>query len=132
MTINCLPLIIKSKGNILNISSISSKYCYPKMSMYSGSKAAVDNFTRCWAKELAKDKVRVNGIAPGAIETDIWNKANAPIEQIIKYKEKVKQGIPCGRFGTPEEVANVALFLVSDDASYVNGSIFSIDGAGDF
>ena len=65
MTINCLPLIIKSKGNIINISSISSTYCHPKMSMYSGSKAAVDNFTRCWAIELAKDGVRVNAIAPG-------------------------------------------------------------------
>ena len=132
MTINCLPLIIKSKGNIINISSISSTYCHPKMSMYSGSKAAVDNFTRCWAIELAKDGVRVNAIAPGAIETEIWNKAKMPVEQINKYKEKVKEGIPCGRFGTPEEVANIALFLVSDDASYVNGSIFSVDGAGDF
>ena len=132
MTINCLPLILNSKGNILNISSISSKYCHPKMSMYSGAKAAVDNFTRCWAKELAKDGVRVNGIAPGSIDTDIWNKANMPLEQIVKYKEEVKKGIPCGRFGTPEEVANVALFLVSDESSYVNGSIFSVDGAGDF
>ena len=102
------------------------------MSMYSGSKAAVDSFTRCWAKELAKDGVRVNAIAPGSIETDIWNKANMLPEQIIKYKEIVKKGIPCGRFGTPEEVANLALFLVSDEASYINGSIFAIDGAGDF
>lgn len=132
MTINCLPLILKTKGNILNISSINSTYSHPKMSMYSGSKAAVDSFTRCWAKELAKDGVRVNAIAPGSIETDIWNKANMPPEQIIKYKERVKKDIPCGRFGTPEEVANLALFLVSDDASYVNGSIFAIDGAGDF
>ena len=71
MSINCVPLIIKSKGNILNISSISSTHCYPRMSMYSGAKAAINNFTRCWTKELSKDGVRVNAIAPGAIEADI-------------------------------------------------------------
>ena len=77
MTINCLPLLIKSKGNILNNSSICSTHCVAKMSMYSGAKAAINNFTRCWAIELAKDGVRVNAIAPGAIETDIWKKANS-------------------------------------------------------
>lgn len=97
--------------------------------MYSGAKAAINNFTRCWAKELSKDGVRVNAIAPGAIETDIWSKANVPAEQIDKLKETVKNSIPCGRFGTPEEVANLALFLVSEEASYINGSIYEIDGA---
>ena len=132
MTINCLPLIIKSKGNILNISSISSQINPPKMSMYAGTKAAIDSFTKCWAKELAKDNVRVNAISPGAIETEIWNKANMPKDSIEKYKETIKKMIPCGRFGTSEEVAKVALFLVSDDASYVNGSIYNVDGAGNF
>ena len=132
MTINCLPLIIKSKGNILNISSVCSTNCHPKMSMYSGSKAAINNFTKCWAKDLSKDGVRVNAIAPGAIETSIWNKAKIPSDKVDKYKEYVKKLIPLGRFGTPEEVANVALFLVSDEASYVTGSIYEIDGAGNF
>ena len=132
MTINCLPLILKSKGNIINISSISSQISPAKMSMYSGAKAAIDSFTKSWAKELAKDKVRVNAISPGAIETDIWNKANMPKELIEKYKEKVRKTIPCERFGNAEEIANVALFLASNDASYVNGSIYNVDGAGDF
>ena len=132
MTINCLPLILKAKGNILNISSIASQINHAKMSMYSGAKAAIDSFTKCWAKELAKDQVRVNAISPGAIETDIWNKANIPKEFVEKYKEQFKKNIPCERFGTSEEVANVALFLASDDASYVNGSIYNVDGDGDF
>ena len=132
MTINCLPLIIKSKGNILNISSISSQINPPKMSMYAGTKGAIDSFTKCWAKELAKDNVRVNAIAPGAIETEIWYKANLPKDFIDKYKERVKKSIPSERFGTSGEVAKVALFLVSDDASYVNGSIYNVDGAGNF
>ena len=129
VTIQCLPLILKSKGNILNISSIASFHCKSNMSMYSGAKAAINNFTRCWALELAKDGIRVNAIAPGAIETNIWYEANVPKEKIEKVKEYVNKNIPCGRFGTPEEVANLSLFLVSDEAQYINGSIFNIDGA---
>ena len=98
MTINCLPLLIKSKGNILNNSSICSTHCVAKMSMYSGAKAAINNFTRCWAIELAKDGVRVNAIAPGAIETDIWKKTNSSKEQIEKFIAYIKNKIPCGRF----------------------------------
>ena len=128
VTIECLPLIIKSKGNILNISSLVGIHCASKMSMYSGAKAAINNFTKSWALDLANDNVRVNAIAPGAIETKIWNEANAPSEQVKKLKEFIIKDIPCGRFGTPEEVANLALFLVSDEASYINGSIFNVDG----
>lgn len=109
MTINFLPLILKTKGNILNISSISSQICHPSMSMYSGAKAAIDAFTKCWARELAKDGVRVNAISPGAIETEIWNKASLPEDFVDKYKEKVKNDIYCKRFDTTEEVAKVAL-----------------------
>ena len=98
MTINCLPLLIKSKGNILNNSSICSTHCVAKMSMYSGAKAAINNFTRCWAIELAKDGVRVNAIAPGAIETDIWKKTNSSKEQIEKFIAYIKNKIPCERF----------------------------------
>ena len=73
VTIECLPLLIKSKGNILNVSSILGTACLSILSLYSGAKAAINNFTKCWALELAKDGVRVNAIAPGAIETNIWN-----------------------------------------------------------
>ena len=54
--------------------------------MYSGAKGAIDSFTKCWVKKLAKDKVRVNAISPGTIETDIWNKANIPKDLVEKYK----------------------------------------------
>ena len=76
MTINCLPLILKEQGNIINISSIASEIWHTKKSMYSGTKGAIDSFTKCWVKKLAK--VRFNVISPGAIETDIWNKTNIP------------------------------------------------------
>ncbi len=128
ITIECLPLILKSKGNILNMSTVGSTHRGPNLSMYLGAKAAVDNFTRCWALELAKDGVRVNAIAPGAIETNIWNITDLSPEDAKKHRESIEKLIPCGRFGKPEEIATVALFLVSDEASYVNGAIFGVDG----
>ena len=128
ITIESLQLILKAKGNIINISTVGASHRGPNLSMYLGAKAAVENFTRCWALELAKDGVRVNAIAPGAIETNIWNVTDLSPEDAKKHKESMEKMIPCGRFGTPEEVANVALFLASKEASYVNGSIYNVDG----
>ena len=128
VTIQCLPLILKSKGNILNISSIVGSICQPAMSMYSGAKAAINNFTKCWALELAKDGVRVNAIAPGAIDTNIFDKSHGSSEKSNQFKEYILKHIPLGRFGTPDEVATLALFLVSKEASYITGSIYDIDG----
>ena len=129
ITIEFLPLILKAKGNIINLSTVGATHRGPNLSMYLGAKAAVENFTRCWALELAKDGVRVNAIAPGAIETNIWNVTDLSPEDAKKHKESMEKMIPCGRFGQPEEVANVALFLASKDASYVSGSIYNVDGA---
>ena len=128
ITIEFLPLILKAKGNIINLSTVGATHRGPNLSMYLGAKAAVENFTRCWALELAKDGVRVNAIAPGAIETNIWNVTDLSPEDAKKHKESMEKMIPCGRFGTPEEVANIALFLASKEASYVNGSIYNVDG----
>ena len=128
ITIESLQLILKAKGNIINISTVGASHRGPNLSMYLGAKAAVENFTRCWALELAKDGVRVNAIAPGVIETNIWNVTDLSPEDAKKHKESMEKVIPCGRFGTPEEVANVALFLASKEASYVTGSIYNVDG----
>ena len=129
VTIEFLPLILKAKGNIINLSTVGATHRGPNLSMYLGAKAAVENFTRCWALELAKDGVRVNAIAPGAIETNIWNVTDLSPEDAKKDMESMEKMIPFGRFGPPEEVANVALFLASKDASYVSGSIYNVDGA---
>ena len=89
----------------------------------------MENFTRTWAIELADKGVRVNAIAPGAIRTNIWNATALSEEDSKTHEEGIANGIPFGRFGAPEEVANVALFLASDDASYVSGSVYAVDGA---
>ncbi len=128
MTIHALPLIREAKGNILNISSVGATHRAKNLSMYVGAKAAVENFTRVWALELAEDGVRVNAIAPGAIRTNIWNVTDLSPEEAKKHEEGIAATIPCGRFGAPEEIANVAAFLVSDEASYVSGAIYAVDG----
>lgn len=128
LTTKALPLIIKSKGNIINLSSVGATHPAKNLSMYVGAKAAIENFTKSWALDLAEYGVRVNAIAPGAIETNIWNVTDLSKEDAQKHKDGIASGIPCKRFGRPEEVASVALFLVSSEASYVSGLIYAVDG----
>ena len=128
MTIAMLPYIIKTKGNIINLSSVGATHRSVNLSMYQGAKAAVENFTRVWALELAKSNVRVNAISPGAIRTDIWNVPGLTKEEAKKHEESITSSIPLERFGTPREIASVALFLVSDEASYITGSVYNVDG----
>ncbi|MCR4746253.1 MAG: SDR family oxidoreductase [Lachnospiraceae bacterium] len=129
MTIQSLPAILKAKGNIINLSTVGATHRAPNLSMYVGAKAAVENFTRCWAIELAADGVRVNAIAPGAVDTDIWTVPGLTEEQALAHRANIAKTIPCNRFAVPEEIANVAAFLASDEASYVSGAIYAVDGA---
>ena len=129
LTLHALPLIRQSKGSILNLSSVGATHRAPNLSMYVGAKAAIENFTRVWAMELAGDGVRVNAIAPGAIRTNIWNVTDLSPEAAKAHEDSIAAGIPFGRFGTPEEVANVAAFLASEEASYISGAICAVDGA---
>ena len=128
MTVHALPLILQSKDTILNLSSTGATHPAANLSMYVGAKAAIENFTRAWAIELAPKGVRVNALAPGAIRTNIWNVTDLSPEAAKAHEGGIAAGIPMGRFGRPEEVANVALFLVSDEASYVSGSVYGITG----
>lgn len=128
MTVHALPLLLASKGSIINLSSVGATHRAKNLSMYQGAKAAVENFTRVWALELAEAGVRVNAIAPGAIRTNIWNVPGLTPEESKAHEDTIAATIPCGRFGQPEEVASVAVFLASDEASYVSGSIYGVDG----
>ena len=110
-------------GVILNTSSMVSIYGQPSGCGYPASKFAVNGLTKSLARELGNDNIRVNAVAPGVILTDMMKDVpESVIEPIIK-------GIPLGRIGTPEDIANAFLFLASDMASYITGVILSVDGA---
>lgn len=128
MTIQALPLLIRSKGNIINMSTIGVTHRNYNLSMYIGAKSAVENFTRCWALDLASDGVRVNAIAPGAIRTDIWNVTNLSEDAAKEHEARITGNIPMKRFGRPEEIASAALYLASDEASFITGSVMAVDG----
>ena len=86
------------------------------------------SFARGWTTELRHRKIRVNVISPGPIETPIRDKVGGTREQIEQFKAKVLAATPMGRMGTPDEVANAAVFLASDDSSYVTGVELFVDG----
>lgn len=115
--------IMKEKGGVIvNTSSMVSINGQASGCGYPASKFAVNGLTKSLARELAKDRIRVNAVAPGIIRTDM----------VAKLPERMIQplvaGIPLGRMGEPEDIANAFLFLSSDLASYITGSILSVDG----
>jgi 3-oxoacyl-[acyl-carrier protein] reductase len=115
-------MIRQRRGSILNITSISGIVGMPGQLNYSSSKAGVIGFTKSLAKELAKAQIRVNALAPGFIETDM----TAGLKE--DYKAKALEQVPLGRFGKTEDVAETALFLLSDKASYITGQVLQVDG----
>ena len=117
--------LMKAQGGgvILNTSSMVSLYGQAAGAGYPTSKFAVNGLTRSLARELGKDHIRVNAVAPGVIRTDMV--AALPKEMI----EPLIATIPLGRVGEPEDIANAFLFLASDLASYVTGAVLSVDGA---
>ena len=112
-------------GVVLNISSMASQYGLPDVIAYTASKSAVEGMTRAMAVELARYGIRVNCIAPGFIKT---NMSTLALEKDPERKKKVLARTPLGRLGKPEEVADAALFLVSETASFITGVVLPVDG----
>ena len=117
-----LPLLIPNQGKIVSISSIVGERGNFGQTNYAASKAGIIGFTKSLSKELGRFGVRVNAICPGLIETKM-------IETIPdQMREAVKRLTSLGRFGKPEEVANLIVFLASDESSFITGAIINIDG----
>lgn len=117
--------IMKEQGGgvIINTSSMVAEYGQPAGCGYPATKFAVNGLTRSLARELAKDHIRVNAVAPGVTKTDMV--AALPPEMV----ERISSGIPLGRVGEPEDIANAFLYLASSQASYVTGVTLRVDGA---
>jgi NAD(P)-dependent dehydrogenase (short-subunit alcohol dehydrogenase family) len=123
-----LPSLIERKGNIVNISSVAGLRSFPGVLTYCVSKAALDQLTRCSALELAAKGVRVNAINPGVVVTPLHRSGGMDEERYQTFLEHSKTTHPMGRVGTPDEVADLVLFLSSERASWITGVTYSIDG----
>jgi NAD(P)-dependent dehydrogenase (short-subunit alcohol dehydrogenase family) len=115
-----LPLFTDGGSIILNASVAACKGI-GAFSVYSASKAALRSFARCWTTDLRRRQIRVNAISPGPIETPIFDTGGVTREQAVA-------AVPMSRIGTPDEVATAAVFLASDDSSYITGIELFVDG----
>lgn len=119
-----LPSLLDTEGSIINISSVAGRQATTRKAGYCASKAGVANLTRQLALDFASQGLRANAILPGLIDTE----ASKSVQE-TSHGQRILDAHPSGRLGRPEEVANVAVFLASDLASYVNGHSLVVDGA---
>ena len=118
-----LKNMIKNKfGRIINISSISGLMGNPGQVNYSSSKAALNGFTKSLAKEVGSRNITVNCVAPGFIDTDMTSYIGE------NERNEILKKIPLNKFGSPEDISKLVMFLMSDEASYITGQTISIDG----
>ena len=122
------PSLIERRGNIINISSVTGLRSFPGVLAYCVSKAALDQLTRCAALELAAKGVRVNAVNPGVVVTEIHKRGGMSEATYAEFLERSTQTHPLGRPGRPEEIASLILYLASDEASWITGATYSIDG----
>ena len=126
-TFNCIkavtrPMIKRRGGRIISIASIIGLMGNPGQANYAASKAGIIALTKTVAKELSSRNINANAVAPGFIQTAMTDKLSEDV------KKKMLEAIPLARLGTPQDVANVCLFLASDESSYITGQTITIDG----
>lgn len=124
----CLPHLIASKGNIVNVSSVAGTRAFPNVFAYCVSKAAVDQFTRCAALELGPKGVRVNAVNPGVVVTNLHKRGGMEEQAYTAFLEHSTETHPIGRVGKPDEVAELICYLASDKAGWITGATYAIDG----
>ncbi|KAF7278922.1 3-oxoacyl-[acyl-carrier-protein] reductase FabG-like [Rhynchophorus ferrugineus] len=128
LTTLAVPHLIKTKGNIVNVSSVNGIRAFSGVFAYCISKAAVDQLTRCAALDLASKQVRVNSVNPGVVVTNLHKRAGMNQEQYEAFIKRSQETHALGRPGKPEEVARTIAFLASDDASFITGASLPVDG----
>lgn len=120
--------VLNDGASIIINSSIADQKGFPNTNIYAATKAAVRSLARTLSTELLERKIRVNSLAPGPIDTPIFDKVGVPAEAVPEMKESFAGQNPMKRMGTPEEIAKAALFLASNDSSYITGIDLTVDG----
>jgi len=120
--------VLNDGASIINLSSINAYTGMPNTAIYAASKAALNSYTRTAATELAPRKIRVNAVNPGPVSTPIFSKVGMPEDQLNAFAEAIQNRVPLKRFGEAEEIAKLVAFLASDDASFITGGEYNIDG----
>ncbi len=122
------PALVETKGAVVNLSSVAGTRAFPGLFAYCVSKAAVDQVTRCAALDLAASGVRVNAVNPGVVVTNLHRRGGMDESRYAAFLEHSKATHPLGRPGTPQEVADLIVFLASPSAGWITGETISIDG----
>lgn len=128
LTMLAVPFLVQTKGKIVNVSSVAGTRSFPGILSYGMSKAALDQFTKIVALELAPKGVRVNSVNPGVIVTDIHKRSGMEQKEYDKFLEASKLTHALGRPGEAKEVARAITFLASDDSSFTTGELLHVDG----
>lgn len=123
-----IPHLEKTKGNIINVTSVGGSVPHPYTTSYSMSKAALDMYTKCASLELAPRGVRVNGLSPGCIRTSLVRNMGLSEEDLKVWLDKAKERYPVGRIGEVSDTTNGILFLASEKSSFINGTLLVVDG----
>lgn len=123
-----VPHLILSKGNVVNVSSVTGIRSFQNVLAYCMSKSAVDQLTHCSALELANKQVRVNAVNPGVVLTELQKRGGMTDESYAAFLEHSKTTHPLGRVANPDEVAKAIAFLASDAASFITGVTLPVDG----
>lgn len=124
----CVPHLEKTKGNIVNVSSVAGTRSFPNILAYGVSKAGIDQLTRCAALELAAKGIRVNAVNPGVVVSNLHKRGGMADEAYQDFLKNSKNTHPLGRVGEPKEVADLIYYLASEKAAWITGATYEIDG----
>ena len=129
LMIKCaIPHLEKTKGAVVNVSSVTGLRSFPNMISYCVSKAGVDQLTRCAALELAPKGIRINAVNPGVIRTELHMRGGMDEQAYSEFLERCKDTHPLGRAGEPEEAAELIAFLATERSGWITGACIPIDG----
>ncbi|HEY7058545.1 MAG TPA: SDR family oxidoreductase [Vicinamibacterales bacterium] len=123
-----VPLLTRSRGAIVNVSSVTGTRSFPGVLAYCVSKSGVDQLTRCAALELAPKGIRVNAVNPGVVVSNLHRRSGMNEESYSAFLERSKETHPLGRPGQADEIADLIVFLASDKAGWITGETVAIDG----